>query len=76
MTITDHLLEQLQTPAGGWTKHTITLLGIRWPLISGWQKRSLGMDIPDCNIAELNRIAHENIAIKTTTVTHNGFFGW
>lgn len=32
-------IDNLKTPAGGWTKATLAKLGISWPPPKGWKKR-------------------------------------
>ncbi len=44
--ITDELIRaQLETKRGGFTKETLTALGISWPPAMGWKSRLIGFTI-------------------------------
>ena len=44
--ITAAHIETLRTPAGGYNKQTMELLGV-WPLTEGWKERLIGLSISD-----------------------------
>lgn len=45
MQITLELIEEGKSPAGGWTRKQIELLGLSWPMDNGWKNRVAGNPI-------------------------------
>lgn len=45
MKITQQLIEQGQSGAGGWNREQLAVLGIPWPPRHGWRQRIDGRDI-------------------------------
>lgn len=43
--ITYEYLHKHKTPKGAWTKKQIQALGLRWPLVQGWQELIIGDQI-------------------------------
>ncbi len=48
ITLTQELIEQLRTPAGGFNQGTMEILGC-WPLTSGWKDRLVGTRLSEKN---------------------------
>jgi 5-methylcytosine-specific restriction endonuclease McrA len=46
-TVTQEWLDQYKTPRGGYCYQQTKALGVDWPLISGWKKRLVGVEITD-----------------------------
>ena len=42
MTITRELILSYRTPRGGWSRRTLTLLGVPWPPREGWMREIVG----------------------------------
>ena len=40
--LTESILESLRTPAGGYDRRTLSLLGIGWPPYKRWKKNLVG----------------------------------
>lgn len=40
--ITEEFLDRGRSPRGGWTRDKLSILGVEWPLVSGWKSRLLG----------------------------------
>ena len=36
-----------QSSNGGWSKAQVELLGVEWPLVSGWKKALIGKEVSD-----------------------------
>lgn len=45
--ITDEMIEQGKSKAGGWTRFQLGLLGVSWPPRHGWRQRAIGQAISD-----------------------------
>lgn len=45
--ITKAWLIENKTPKGGWKRKQVEAIGLRWPLVSGWQDRMAGVLITD-----------------------------
>jgi len=40
--ITAQLIEEGRSPAGGWSKAQLALLGVEWPPVKGWKEAAIG----------------------------------
>jgi len=64
MIITNELIEQLKTAAGGWTKESLALMGVDWPPQKGWKERIIGNEMDERTFAQLQRIIKEQESSK------------
>lgn len=46
--LTEELIEQLRTPAGGFNMKAMEAIGA-WPLSTGWEQRLVGTSVSDAN---------------------------
>lgn len=44
--MTEAILREGMTPAGGYTEHQLGYIGISWPPARGWKRRVLGASFP------------------------------
>lgn len=40
-------IEAGRSSNGGWSRAQVELLGVSWPLVSGWKKALIGKEVPD-----------------------------
>ena len=45
-----------RTPAGGWKRKQLELIGVTWPPRSGWLDRTVGLDITAETFSEFLRL--------------------
>jgi hypothetical protein len=43
--ITEELIEQGKSQAGGWNARQLSYLRVRWPLEEGWRERIVGTEV-------------------------------
>lgn len=47
MRLTAEDIEAGRSSNGGWSRAQVELLGVEWPLVSGWKKALIGKEVPD-----------------------------
>jgi hypothetical protein len=52
MKMTEDLIHQGMSGAGGWNRAQMKALGVGWPLKSGWKQRLIGQEIDDAKVKE------------------------
>lgn len=45
VTVTSDLIDSGRCAAGGWNKHQLAILGVKWPPPTGWKARAVGRNI-------------------------------
>lgn len=67
VTLTPELIERLKSARGGYTRATMTALGVEWPLQGGWRRRLAGRTFPADLIDRLTN--HKGDAPNVTTAS-------
>lgn len=50
--ITNWIMDQLRTDAGGYTRAVTAALGVSWPLTTGWKRRLIGTKIDNWRLEQ------------------------
>jgi hypothetical protein len=57
MILTRDLVYSVQSENGGWNKNQLQLMGVQWPLVSGWIDTILQRSIPDEHWEQVKALA-------------------
>jgi len=60
--LTKEMLKAGQSRHGGWSRAQVALLGVKWPLLRGWQRELIGMFVSDETVDEF--VAMKDLHLK------------